>query len=84
MKKPLRINKKFHRNEGTRDRTLRGKREVHMILKFDSEQEYETFKTDLKEWYYGEEQKALNIIQADDKTKKPVQKKKPGRPKKTT
>ena len=76
MKKQLRINKKFHRNDGSKNRALRGKREVHMILKFDgegfasSEEEYETFKTDLKEWYY-------------DEPKKAPEKKKPGRPKKT-
>lgn len=71
MKKPLRINKRLHRNEGSRNKALRGRREVHMILKFDTEEEYQEFKTNLKAWYY------------DEKPTEEVQKRKPGRPKKS-
>ena len=73
MKKQLRIHKQLNINSGRADKTRKGQREVHMILKFDSEGEYETFKNELKVWYYDE--KPVEEV-------KVTPKKKPGRPKK--
>ena len=69
MKKQLRIHKQLNINSGRADKTRKGQREVHMILKFDSEEEYETFKNELKAWYYAENDTKTNPPEVPGKDK---------------
>jgi len=72
--KKLRINRIQYRNQGTKDRNLRGNVEYHVTFKFDTEEESITFKDNVKNWYYAEEETVV------ESNKPPT--KKAGRPKK--
>lgn len=71
----LRINRIQYRNQGKKNPSLRGNIEHHVTFKFDTEQEAITFKDNVKNWYYAEDETL------DQEPCKPSAKK-AGRPKK--
>lgn len=73
--KKLRINRIQYRNQGTTNLALRGQIEHHVTFKFDTEEEAITFKDNVKNWYYAEDETL-------DKESNEPQTKKTGRPKK--